>query len=123
MAMPESDTKMTPLEYMRRADKELAAGNDREAAGLLWKATKATIIELAQARGLECNNLDNSDFIDLAQALEGDESTPGHYYRGKIAAGSLLNAHAEMDALEDYELESAYKVARKFIVQYHGESE
>ena len=118
MTMPESDTKMTPLEYMRRADKELAAGNGREAAGLLWKATEVTFIKLAQSRGL-----DYSDLIAVAKALEADKSIPQRYYRANLVASGLLQDHAELDVLEGYQLEDAYDGARKFILECQGELE
>ena len=47
---------MNPSEYLRNADKELAAGNRRKAAALLWKATEATFLRLAKERGLSRND-------------------------------------------------------------------
>ena len=57
MATPGPATEMTPLEYMKRADEEWAAGNRRHASALLWKATEATFLALAQERGLDLDKL------------------------------------------------------------------
>ena len=48
MATSKPATEMTPLEYLKQADREMAAGNGQKAAGLLWKATEATLVGLAQ---------------------------------------------------------------------------
>ena len=37
MAMSDPATEMTPLEYLKQADKEMGIGNGRGAAGLLWQ--------------------------------------------------------------------------------------
>ena len=118
MAMPDPATGMTPLEYMACADQELAAGHHRKAAALLWKATEATFLGLARERGLDHSN---PDLINVAKALEADGSVPKSYFRASLGAGKLLRDHAEMDVLEDYELESAYKTMREFIVECHGD--
>ena len=124
MATPEPTStgpksNMTPLEYLAGADKEWADGNHLEAAGLLWKATKSTFIELAAERRLDYDEY----LIDLAKALEAAGSVSEGYYRDNLVVGKLMRAHAEMDVLEGYELESTYKLARQFIVEQHSEPE
>ena len=101
---------MMPMQYMADADRELALGNHRKAAMLLWKATEATFVGLARSRGLDSDNL-----IALAKALEADNPDAKGYYRGSLITGQLLLDHAEMDALESYELEDAYEGAREFV--------
>ena len=44
-------TKMSALDYTHAAHKQLAHGNEREAAGLLWKAAEATFLDLGRERG------------------------------------------------------------------------
>ena len=119
-APPEPAKGRTPLEYMDLADRELAAGNHRHAAALLWKATEAIFIDLAKERGIGHSD---PDLIDVAKALEADGSVPKLHYRSRLVCGKLMRDHAEMDVLEDYELESAFQVARQFIVEHHGEPE
>ena len=119
MATPEPATEMTPLEYLACADREMAAGNHREAAGLLWKATRSTFIALAQERRLDYDEY----LIDLAKALESDGSVFEGYYRDSLVVGKLMHHHAELDVLECYQLESTYQLARQFIVEQHGEPE
>ena len=61
--------------------------------------------------------------LKLAGAMEKSKSPTDYHYRGKVAAGSLLREHAYYDALEDCEFESAYEVARRFVVDWNGEPE
>ena len=119
MTTPEPATEMTPLEYLACADKEWVAGNDQEAAGLIWKATRATFIGLAGKKGLDYEE----NFVKLAKALEADKSVSEGYYRGNLTVGTLMRDHAEMDVLEGYELESTYRLAQKFLAEQHGDLE
>ncbi len=111
MATLEPTTEMTPLEYMAQADQEWAAGNHQEAAALLWKATKATFIKLAEEQGLEYDEY----LVDLAKALDAGGSKYADYYRLSLGVAKLIRDHSEMDVLEGYELESAYKLSRQFV--------
>ena len=108
---------LTPLQYLACADREWATGHHRQAAALLWKATKSTFIALAHERGLDYDDL----FIDLAKALEADGSVRKGYYRDRLGVAKLMRDHAELDVLEGISLESAYCVAREFIVELHGD--
>ena len=117
MPTPEPTAEMTPLQYLARADKEWATGQHQQAAALLWKATKSTFIALAEARGLDYDEL----FIDLAKALEAEGSVHKGYYRNRLGVAKLMRDHAELDVLEGIQLESAYCTARKFIVEQHGD--
>ena len=112
---------LTPKEFLALADNAMEAGNTRKAAELLWKATRGTLINLARNSGLD--NADDGDdsLLALASAMEKNGSVKEFYYRGKVAAGSLLREHADFAALEDYELESAYKSARQFVVDWNSE--
>ena len=120
---PKNGESMTPLEYLARADKEMASGNGRAAAGLLWKATQTTLLNLAQERGYHSATSGDDTLIELACAMENPGPNPGYHYRGKVAAGSLLREHAHLDVLEECELESAYQVARQFVMDWNGEPE
>ncbi len=104
--------EMTPMQYLVDADRELASGNHRQAALLIWKATEATFVGLAHSRGLV-----SDDLIILAKALEVDNPDAKGYYRGSLITGKLLLDHAEMGVLESYELEDAYEGAREFVRQ------
>jgi hypothetical protein len=160
MATPEPTTGMTPLDYLKQADREMAAGNGRKAAALLWKATETIFLQLAKKRSLDLDeltrdymdridpvwkrrfeswpapmdysdqvdpawNLDLSlpsgDLIPLAKALETDDSVPALYYSGYLTAASLLHDHALMDVLEDYQLDSACKETRKFVMKFQDD--
>ena len=113
MAMQEPATEMTPLAYLERADKEMAAGNHQLASGLLWRAVSLTFVELAGQRGLDYEE----DLIDLAKSLEADGSVNEGYYRSNLSAGKLLRDHAELDALCACEAEGAYETMRQFVLE------
>ena len=63
MATPEPTTGMTPLDYLKQADREMAAGNGRKAAALLWKATETIFLQLAKKRSLDLDEL-TRDYMD-----------------------------------------------------------
>ena len=113
----EPTAELTPLQYLACADREWATGHHRHAAALLWRATKSTFIALAHERGLDYDEL----FIDLAKALEADGSVRKGYYRDRLGVAKLMRDHAELDVLEGIRLESAYCVAREFIVELHSD--
>ena len=52
----------------------------------------------------------------LARALDRKEGR-NCYYLVKLAVGTGLMHNAEMDHMEDYELELSYDVVRPFIVE------
>ena len=108
---------MTPSEYLALADSEFESGEYREAAGLMWKATEAVFVDLANSHGLDYTE----DLISLAKALEKNNSVPKLYYRGSLTVGTALRDHAKMDVLETCELELAYELARKFIIRSYGD--
>ncbi len=107
--------EMTPLEYVAASKREREVGDHRKAAALMWQATQATFANLAEAHGVEYNGLDDLDLFAIADALEADPTVNKRYYGSAIAPGSLLKDHAEMDVLEDYQLELAYETAEQFI--------
>ena len=105
----------TALEYLDASKREQAAGNHIKAAALMWQATQAAFAALAEAHGVKYNGLDDLDLFAIADALEADPTVNKRYYGSAIAPGSLLKDHAEMDVLEDYQLELAYETAEQFI--------
>ena len=117
MAM-EPAAEYTPLEYLSRADKELAFGNHRKAAGYLWQATEATFIGLAKERELDCG-----DLSAVAIALEANGGAARHRYSSSLADAKTLREHAESECLEGYQQDMFFEAARKFLVKCHGEPE
>ena len=109
---------MTPSEYVDLADRELAAGNHRRAASLLWKATEATFINLAEERGIDHSD---PDLIAVAKALESDGSAPKFHYRSGLICGKLMRDHGAMDLMSETRLKDAYKSTRQFIIKCIGE--
>ncbi len=107
--------EMTPLEYLAASKREQEAGDHHKAAALMWQATQATFAALADAHGVKYSGLDDLDLFAIADALEADPTVNKRYYGSAIAPGSLLKDHAEMDVLEDYQLELAYETAERFI--------
>ncbi len=105
----------TALEYVDASKREQAAGNHVKAAALMWTATQATFAALAQAKGLKYKGLDFGGLLEIAKALEADGSVRKLYYRSGISPGALLKDHAEMEVLEDYQLDLAYETAEQFI--------
>ena len=114
-AMTSQTTEMTALDYTHAAHQQLAAGNERKAAGLLWKAAEATFIDLARKRGIECDGDDS--LIDLAKALEADGSVRKGYYSLRLGAMSTLRVHAEQDVLERWDLMALYEDSLDFIIE------
>ena len=110
--MTSQTTEMTALDYTHAAHKQLAAGNEREAAGLLWKAAEATFIALGRERGIE----HDGDLIKLAKALEADGSVRKGYYRVRLGGISLLHDHADMDVLESWQVMDVYADALDFVL-------
>ena len=107
--MTTTQKSATPLEILADAEREFAAGNHREASRLLWKATEATFDMLAETHGL-----DPSNHIAVATALD-EKYNLRLYYRGKLITGKYLRDHADMDVLEDYELEEPRDSQPRFI--------
>lgn len=105
----------TALEYVEASKREQAADNHIKAAALMWQATQATFAALADAHGVKYSRLDDVDLFAIADALEADPTVNKRYYGSAIAPGSLLKDHAEMDVLEDYQLQLAYETAEQFI--------
>ena len=114
----EPAAELTPLEYLSRADKELAFGNHRKAAGYLWQATEATFIGLARERELDCG-----DLSAVAVALEANGGATQHRYSSSLADAKTLRYHAEWVVLEDYQLDYTYEAAREFVAKCNGELE
>ena len=107
--MATTEKSVTPLETLADAEREFAAGNYRESSRILWEVTEATFNMLARAHGL-----DPSNHIAVATALD-EKYDLGLYYRGKLSTGKSLRDHAEMDLLEDYELEWPHESQPQFI--------
>ena len=116
MGMQKPAYEMNPLEYLKQADKEMAAGNGRIAAGLLSKAIEATLRELAKEQGLEITNLE-----ETAKALEAAGAGEKYYFQGTLLTAQMLREHEDGEIMEDYELEGAYIVTRRFLIGCNGE--
>lgn len=122
MAM-ETAAEYTPREYLSRADKELAFGQHRKAAGYLWKATEATFIGLARARELDCGDL-SAVAVALEKAGGRKGSIPAKQdYHSNLIHAKTLREHAEWELLERYELDDNYELTRAFLVQCNGDPE
>ena len=109
--------EMTALDYTHAAHKQLAHGNERKAAGLLWKAVETTYIDLGRKRGFECD--DDDSLIELAKALETDGSVSKWYYRSNLGSASLLRDHAKHDVLESWYFLEVYKDTLDFVFEVH----
>ena len=111
-------TEMTALDYTHAAHKQLAHGNEREAAGLLWKAAEATFLDLARERGIEHNG--DGNLIELAKALDANGAVTKRYHRSRLGAMSTLKLHAEHDVLEKWDLMALYENTLDFIMDAHN---
>ena len=114
--MTSQTTEMTALDYTHAAHKQLAAGNEREAAGLLWKAAEATFIDLGRERGIE----HDGNLIELAKALDAKGAASKRYHRSRLGGISLLRDHADMDVLESWQVMDVYADALEFILEAHN---
>ena len=111
---------MTPLEYLKQADREMAAGNGQKAAGLMWKAVEFTFIQLAEARGL-----DWKDFQKMASEIEKEDFDRRSRLTINILMAEALRDHGMDDPTERYELEgdvleSFLEGTREFVLTEHG---
>ena len=107
--MSQSTVKPSPLEYLAAAERELAADNPLEGSRLLWKAAEATFARLGKVK-----ELDEKEIIALAKSLDQKEGR-NRYYIGTFGVANALMHNAELDMMEDYELESAYDIIREFV--------
>lgn len=113
--MTTTKTEMTALDYTHAAHKELAHGNEREAAGLLWKAAEATFLDMARERGIECDGDDS--LIELAKALDAKGAVTKRYHRSMLGEASLLRDHAKHDVLESWYFLDVYKDTLDFVFE------
>ena len=111
--MTSQTTEMTALDYTHAAHKQLAAGNERKAAGLLWKAAEATFLDLGRKRGIECDG----DLIELAKALDAKGAVTKRYHRSMLGQTSLLRDHARHDVLENWYFLDVYRDTLDFIFE------
>ena len=100
---------MTPQEYLAAADAAMASDQPLEASRLLWLASEATFIRLAQV-----HKMDSSDLHQLARALDAKEGRNG-YYVAKLGIATGLRYHAEWDYMEPYELEYDHESLTCFV--------
>ena len=107
--------EMTALDYAHAAHKQLAHGNERKAAGLLWKAAETTYIDLGRKRGIEYEG----SLIELAKALDASGAASKRYHRSRLGGISLLRDHAEHDVLESWYFLDVYKDTLDFIFDVH----
>ena len=103
--------ELAPLEYLAAAEQALADNRPLDGSHLLWQAVAATFVRLGKI-----HQLDSSDLSALARTLDCKEGR-NCYYLGGLGAGTDLMYNAELDHMEDYELEFAYDAIRPFIVE------
>lgn len=110
------ETEIHPLKAVEAAEREYAAGNYVESSRILWQATEATYAMMAEAHGLGVG-----DLYEVADALDkkygGDDPKLKHYYSGYLTTRGLMKDHAEMEALEDYELDWPHRRLVHFILE------
>ena len=105
----ESDSAMTPQEYLAAADAALASDQPLEASRLLWLATESAFIRLAKVHGMA-----GDDLPALARALDRKEGRKCHYL-GKLGTAQALKHNAALDYMEPYQLDSAGESVKFFI--------
>ena len=108
------ETEMHPLQALEAAEREFAAGNYVDSSRILWKATEATYAMVAKAHGLRTGDLNQ-----IADALDrkygGNDRRGKGYYSGYLITCGLMRDHAEMEALEEYELDWPSRRLMNFI--------
>ncbi len=103
---------ITLMECLEAAEREYAAGNDRESARLLADATNAVFDMLAEACGF-----DPSNHLAMAIAM-GREEGCRFYYSSRFGVGRDLSLHAETGLMKEYGMvewlhESQFRFIRK----------
>ena len=108
-AESDSESAMTPQEYLAAAEAALASDRPLEGSHLLWLASKAAFVRLAQA-----HRMDSSDLHQLARALD---KKGGHrsLYLGQLGTAQALMHNAVLDYMEPYQLESAGESVKQFV--------
>ena len=105
----ESEPAMTPQEYLAAADAAMASDQPLEASRLLWLASEATFVRLAQVHKMDSANLHR-----LARALDAKEGRNG-YYLDNLGIATGLRYNAEWDYMEPYELEYDHESVTYFV--------
>ena len=108
------DTEMHPLKALEVAERQYAAGNYVESSRILWKATEATYVMMAKAHGLHTRDL-NQIAAALDRKYGGNDRRSKRYYSGYLTTCGLMQDHAEMEALEGYELDWPSRRLMNFI--------
>ena len=103
--------ELPPLEYLAAAEQALADHRPLDGSRLLWQAVAATFARLGKI-----HHLDSGDLSALARTLDRKEGRNCYYLSG-LGAGTDLMYNAELDHMEDYELQFAYEAIRPFIVE------
>ena len=105
----ESESAMTPQEYLAAAEAALASDRPLEGSHLLWLAAEAAFVRLAQAY-----RMDSADLHRLARALD---KKGGHRsrYVGQLGTAQALMHNAVLDYMEPYQLESAGESVKQFV--------
>ena len=108
-AESESESAMSPQEYLAAAEAALASDRPLEGSHLLWLAAEAAFVRLARA-----HRMDSSDLHQLARALD---EKGGHRsrYQGKLGIARALMHNAVLDYMEPYQLEAAAESVKRFI--------
>ena len=100
-----------PLEYLAAAEQALADNRPLDGSHLLWQAVAATFTQLGKI-----HHMDSGDLSALARTLDHKEGRNCYYMAG-LGAAVGLKYNAELDHMEDYELQFAYDAIRPFIVE------
>ena len=107
------ERKDTALSLLKDADREFVIGSDLKAAEMVCDAASHSIKFVAEHRGWQCEDLDFQATMDVGQRI-ADELDDTTLHLG-VSVAEIFHLHAEVDHLEDYEIEPYYQDMCRFV--------
>ena len=102
----EIDPQAEIMDLVERAQAAYDAGQDREWAGVLWRAGERAVRELAQSRGIPP---DDSIIALLKQLDMQDTTVRDGYYCSHIGGLIMLRTHYQLGVVESYWWEDLHR--------------
>ncbi len=107
------ERKDTALRLLKDADGEFVIGSDLKAATMMCDAATHAIKAVAEHRGWQCRDLDFRATMKVGRRI-ADELDDSTLHLGLMVA-EMFRLHADVDYLEDYEIEPYYQDVCSFV--------
>ena len=106
-------------DFLEAADREFAAGDNRQGSEKLWGAATQVVIAMAQERGWSYGN--HGALKNATERLTAEYGDPS--IRTGFLAAEKFHANFYHDFMEDFQLSVDRPVVREFVqrmLAYHG---